>query len=223
MPRELAALLWFGVDDSGTTVHFPIYGGATRVPESFAGQGPQDGVVTPMMTFSFDSAFYVFNMVANFAYSRWDLIYGDMYNEIISRESAFTTQIESLDKVAAAMYTKDGASAAIEFTTAFSVEAGNKLVKDWVSYFGQLFVKYRDGYVITENEASTNCGCSTANQAYPSAWYDRIAKDTGGHYFYGNPNTGELGSEIVTDKKSLLKKEKNRMGAVSKLDLLNRR
>ena len=121
------------------------------------------------------------------------------------------------------MYTKDGASAAIELTTAFSVEAGDKLVKDWVSYFGQLFVKYRDGYVITENEASTNCGCSTANQAYPSAWYDRIAKDTGGHYFYGNPNTGELGSEIVTDKKSLLKKEKNRMGAVSKLDLLNRR
>jgi dipeptidase len=39
MPREFAALLWFGVDDSSTTVRFPIYGSATRVPENFAGKG----------------------------------------------------------------------------------------------------------------------------------------------------------------------------------------
>jgi dipeptidase len=39
MPREFAALLWFGVDDAGTTVRFPIYGSATRIPEAFAGKG----------------------------------------------------------------------------------------------------------------------------------------------------------------------------------------
>ena len=27
----MAALLWFGVDDAGTTVRFPIYGGNTEV------------------------------------------------------------------------------------------------------------------------------------------------------------------------------------------------
>ena len=31
MPRQLAGLLWFGVDDSSTTVRFPIYGSATKV------------------------------------------------------------------------------------------------------------------------------------------------------------------------------------------------
>ena len=41
----------FGVDDSSTTVHFPVYGSATRIPASFAGQGAQDGVVPPMMHF----------------------------------------------------------------------------------------------------------------------------------------------------------------------------
>lgn len=46
MPHGFAALLWFGVDDSATTVHFPIHGGATRIPAKFAGAGAQDGVST---------------------------------------------------------------------------------------------------------------------------------------------------------------------------------
>ena len=32
VPRQMAALLWFGIDDSSTSVHFPIYGSSTRVP-----------------------------------------------------------------------------------------------------------------------------------------------------------------------------------------------
>jgi dipeptidase len=65
MPRELSGLLWFGVDDSSTTAHFPIYGSATSVPAAFAGKGPQDGVTPPVLAFNFQSAFTVFNLVAN--------------------------------------------------------------------------------------------------------------------------------------------------------------
>ncbi len=65
MPRELSGLLWFGVDDSSTTAHFPIYGSATSVPSSYAGKGPQDGVTPPVLAFNFQSAFTVFNLVAN--------------------------------------------------------------------------------------------------------------------------------------------------------------
>jgi len=60
--------------------------------------------------------------------------------------------------------------------------AGTNLVKDWNAFFGQLFVKFRDGYVITANSASKNCGCSASNQAYPQDWFDRIVTDTGAHY-----------------------------------------
>ena len=41
LPRELGGLLWFGVDDSATTVRFPIFGSATAPPPSFAGKGTQ--------------------------------------------------------------------------------------------------------------------------------------------------------------------------------------
>lgn len=93
MPRELSALLWFGVDDSATTVHFPIYGSATRVPSSFGGQGPQDGVVPPMMQFDMNSAFYAFNLVSNWAYFRWNMIYPEVYDAIAAKEKSFFDEI----------------------------------------------------------------------------------------------------------------------------------
>ena len=62
MPPPLSALLLFGVDDTATSVLAPFYGGQTATPPSYA---PGD-----MMEFSFDAAFFVFNLVANFAYTR---------------------------------------------------------------------------------------------------------------------------------------------------------
>jgi dipeptidase len=182
VPRELAGLLWFGVDDSSTTVRFPIYGSSTRVPEAFGGKGPQDGVTPPMMKFSFDSAFYVFNLVANWAYSRWDLIYPDVLKAIQAKETQYMTEVKEIDQKAITILDVDGPAAAIDYVTNYSVNTGNKLVKDWLSFFGDLFVKYRDGYVITANPTNTACGCSSKNAFYPQAWYDRIVKDTGSHY-----------------------------------------
>jgi dipeptidase len=70
LPRELSGVIWFGVDDSSTTVRFPIHGSASRVPGAYAGLGPQDGVTSEIMKFSTEKAFYVFNLVANWAYTR---------------------------------------------------------------------------------------------------------------------------------------------------------
>jgi hypothetical protein len=93
VPKEMAALLWFGIDDSSTSVHFPVYGSVTRVSKGWAGPGPQDGVTPPLMTFSLDSAFYVFNLVANWAYSRWSVIYPDVYSRIIATEAAYFDKV----------------------------------------------------------------------------------------------------------------------------------
>jgi dipeptidase len=55
MPEHLSAVIWFGVDDSATTVRVPVFAAATRVPKSFAGAGPQDGTVPPVLTFNLNS------------------------------------------------------------------------------------------------------------------------------------------------------------------------
>jgi hypothetical protein len=93
----------------------------------------------------------------------------------------------------------------VEFVTDYSVRAGNQLVRDWGALFGQLFVKYRDGYVITANAEDKSCGCNPVPQSYPQPWFDRIVKDTGDHY-------------LVREDGAALKRQGN-LAPVNKKDL----
>eukprot|EP00602_Paraphysomonas_sp_CaronLab_P009703 CAMPEP_0185024584 /NCGR_PEP_ID=MMETSP1103-20130426/7709_1 /TAXON_ID=36769 /ORGANISM="Paraphysomonas bandaiensis, Strain Caron Lab Isolate" /LENGTH=580 /DNA_ID=CAMNT_0027557599 /DNA_START=14 /DNA_END=1756 /DNA_ORIENTATION=+ len=212
MPQEFSGLLWFGVDDSATTVRFPVYGSATRVADAFAGAGAQDGVTPPLMKFDFQSAFSVFNLVANWAYSRWDLMYPDVLARIESLEDSLIAQANDVDIKAKQVLESSGVSAAIELVTSFSVDAGNSLVRSWANFFGEMFVKYKDGYVFTEDSSEPSCGCSVANGAYTQSWYDRIVADTGDHY-------------LVHEDVDALKASAKRPGLmpVSKAQLLARR
>lgn len=182
MPQELSGLIWFGVDDSSTTVHIPVYGSASEVPQSWAGKGAQDGVTAPILKFDFDSAFTVFNLVANWAYSRWDTIYPDVLDRILSTEDAYFSEVLSVDKQASEIYTSKGSDAAVDYVTDYSVSTGNSLVKQWGSFFGELFMKYRDGYAITASVDNQACACNAASNPYPEKWYERIVNDTGDHY-----------------------------------------
>lgn len=181
VPTHMSGLLWFGVDDSATTVRFPIYGSATRVPKAFAGKGPQDGVTTPILQFSMNNAFSVFNLVANWAYSRWNIIYPDVYNKIKEYEIKYENEIKTNEITAIQLINTKNINDSIEYLTEYSESTGNTLVNEWSSFFGQIFMKYRDGYVITPSN-DPGCGCNVGNVAYSNQWYGRIIGDTGNRY-----------------------------------------
>ena len=162
----------------------------------------------------YPQAFYSFNLVANWAYSRWSLIYPDVLDEILKREEAYMNAVKSTDSAALALLNSHGPEHAVEFVTAFSRELGNDLVQDWNSFFGKLFVKYRDGYLISANTEQTSCGCNSVSAAYPQAWYDRIAADTGDHY-----KTLDSPSSLDWVRGGGTQNQRS----VSKIDLLNRR
>lgn len=212
MKRELSGLLWFGVDDSSTTVHFPIYGSALVVPESFAGKGAQDGVTPPVMTFDTKQAFHIFNLVANWVYSRWDLMYPELLNAITAREGSYFQAVTKMDEQAEIVYENSGPAAAVQLVTEFSHQLGNQLVADWNVYFGTLFVKYRDGYIYTPSSTNNNCGCSVANGPYPQRWLDRIVEDTGSHYAVPATTTTSKHDQVMT-----------KFVSQSKYDLLQRK
>ena len=74
MPPPISSLFWWAPDESGTALRVPLYGGATRVPIGFAdpvGQEPAGAVkgapVADAGKMSLDSAFWVWNLVANIA------------------------------------------------------------------------------------------------------------------------------------------------------------
>ena len=65
MPDPVGGILWFGVDDTYFTCYTPMYCGITEIPECFReGNGN-------MAEYSPTSAFWLFNIVSNFAYTRY--------------------------------------------------------------------------------------------------------------------------------------------------------
>lgn len=205
----LAGIIWFGVDDSSTTVRIPVYSVASHAPEAYAGVGAQDGKVAPMMKFDTKRAFYAFNLVANWAYSRWNLIYPDVLSKITTIESEFFEMVPRLDEKAMQIFKEQGREQAVEFLTSESDRYGNGLVERWNDFFGELFVRYRDGYKITEDASDLACGCKVENGAYPDEWYEDIVASTGDHYLVP-PDAEALKSSRLPASKS-------------KLELLNRR
>ena len=65
LPAKVGGILWFGVDDTYSTVYCPMYCGITEIPLCFR-EGNGD-----MLTYSETSAFWLFNRVTNFVYSRY--------------------------------------------------------------------------------------------------------------------------------------------------------
>jgi hypothetical protein len=89
--------------------------------------------------------------------------------------------VAKADQEALTLFNSEPAEA-IEYLTTFSNDIGDQLLKDWFAFFGQLFVKYRDGYITTAAPEVPVCGCSTSSAKYQDEWYNRIAEDTGDLY-----------------------------------------
>jgi dipeptidase len=140
LPDPVGGINWFGVDDTYYTVYSPMYCGITKVPETFAvGNGD-------IMTFSDNAAFWVFNQVSNFAYTRTRLLIGDIQKKQSELEDGYAKETAEVDKTAASLYKKSPADA-VKYLTAYSVKSGNKTVMQWKELYRFLFTKYVDGNV----------------------------------------------------------------------------
>ena len=142
LPDEIGGIIWFGVDDAASSVYFPMYTSSTRVPRSFAqGNGS-------MMEFTNEAAFWVFNQVTNFAYTRYNVIHPEMRAKQKALETQYVAFVKAADAGAQALYADDKA-AAVAFLTDFSCKTGDELVADWRNFYGYLFTKYMDGNIKT--------------------------------------------------------------------------
>eukprot|EP00823_Brevimastigomonas_motovehiculus_P007989 TRINITY_DN716_c0_g1_i1.p1 TRINITY_DN716_c0_g1~~TRINITY_DN716_c0_g1_i1.p1 ORF type:complete len:556 (+),score=127.12 TRINITY_DN716_c0_g1_i1:23-1690(+) len=173
LPKPIAGILHFGLDDTAFTVYTPMYCGIQKVPPTFA-SGNGD-----LMTFSFTSAFWMFNLVANYAYQRYSLVYPEIRTMIDAKENQYQQEIATVDTTAAQLYETDP-QAALDFLTDYSVHTGDQLTTDWLAYWQQLFVKYMDGNVKTKNPGHRVP--IVKQPGYPQVWLDRIATETGDHY-----------------------------------------
>lgn len=179
-PDPVGGILWFGVDDTNTTVYVPMYAGMQRVPHAFAvGNGH-------ILEYSEDAAFWVFNKVAHFAYLRYSLMLPDIQKVQRDLEDRFMEFVPAIDVAATALYEKDP-ELAREFVTSFSVKMGDHTVERWQELFRFLMVKYIDG-----NRKKEENGVFLTNQygrypivehpEYPEWWLRLIVELTGDRF-----------------------------------------
>ena len=72
LPREIGGILWFGNDDANTAVYTPMYCSITESPFCYSDKAGD------AVTFSFESAFWMFNWVSNMVYPRYSLLIDDL-------------------------------------------------------------------------------------------------------------------------------------------------
>jgi dipeptidase len=165
LPNPIGGIFWFGVDDTYSTVFVPIYCGAQKAPDSYAeGNGN-------FQDFTWNSAFWVFNFVANYAYSRYSDMIGDILPVQQELEGQFSAQVPEVDKMAQELY-KTSPQQAKEYLTRYSCEQGDRTVERWRKLGEFLLWKYLDGNVKDEYGKPKHLG-------YSPGWYKRIANETG--------------------------------------------
>ncbi|MDO5017165.1 MAG: C69 family dipeptidase [Porphyromonas sp.] len=146
LPDYVGGVLWFGVDDADMTLFKPMYASMTRVPESFS---PGNGSMTQ---FSWTSAFWMHNWVANMAYNK----YSYMIQDIRKKQQQIEGQWQDMQPVVEAramdIAKTQGEAAAVEFLTNYSCQIADQSTAEWKQLGEYLLVKYIDGNVKIEKD-----------------------------------------------------------------------
>ena len=132
---KAGGIFWFGVDDAASTVYVPMYSTITEVPECFK-EGNGD-----MYNYSPTSAWWTYNIVANWAYTKYSAMMPDIKKVQAAWEDKFNAQVEAVDAQVAEM---DPAKAT-EFLTKYSCAQAQESTAAWKDLGIYLFVKYLDG------------------------------------------------------------------------------
>ena len=132
---KAGGILWFGVDDAASTVYMPIYSTITEVPECLK-EGNGD-----LYTYSPTSAWWTYNIVANWAYTKYSAMMPDIKKVQAAWEDKFNAQVEVVDKAVAELSEKQ----AKEWLTKYSCSQAERSHQAWKELGIYLFVKYLDG------------------------------------------------------------------------------
>ena len=166
-------IFWFGVDDAACSCYTPMYCCINHVPECFA-EGNGDSY-----TFSPTSAWWTFNMVANWAYTKYSRMYPHIRETQQVWDDKFNTQIAGVDEKAAQMNEEDARA----FLTSYSCSQAENLVADWQRLYIYLITKFIDGQERKEengqfkrNPYGNSCGPNRLHM--PEPYLRKIAPET---------------------------------------------
>ena len=138
VPAEAGGILWFGLDDATCNVYVPIYSCITEIPESMS---EKNGSI---LDFSWTSAFWINNWVAQMVYPRYSMLYPEVQKRQGKIEHEFFNDVEEADRYVAQLV-KDGKTQEVHtFLNQFCKVEAEKAINTWRKLGEYLMVKYLD-------------------------------------------------------------------------------
>jgi dipeptidase len=177
LPDPIGGIFWFGVDDAATSVYTPIYCGITETPECFR-KGNGD-----MLSYSPTSAFWIFNLVANLCYLRYDVMSADVIKIQSELEQEYIRNTEATDSEALGLISRDE-TAARKYLTNYSKKASENTFNRWKQLSEYLLVKYIDGNIKKEVDGTFarnpwGIPVSPLQPGYSESWKKTVIENTG--------------------------------------------
>jgi dipeptidase len=182
LPDPIGGVLWYGLDDTYTTCYVPLYCGINEVPKSFT--------VGSLSKFSWESAWWVFNFVANFANLKYSYMIEDIQEVQRDIEEAFLALQPSVEKTAIELGKRDP-KLLTRYLTDYSITNAEMVVSRWRELGEELICKYNDGYVKDENGHPQEKG-------YPESWLREVLRSRPNQFLL-KPKEAEVPESELVD------------------------
>lgn len=161
LPNPIGGVFWYGLDDTYTSCYTPLYCGITAVPKSFT--------VGTLQKFTWESAWWVFNFVANIANLKYSYMIEDIKAVQKEIEGQYLTQQQAVERTALNLAATDP-QVMTTYLTDYSVSHAELMVTRWKELGEFLLTKYNDGYIRNEKGRPEEKG-------YPESWLQRVIQE----------------------------------------------
>ena len=180
LPNHIGGIIWWTNDDANMGAFTPVYCAVSDIPRCYQRiPGQQDE-----LTFSWESAFWITNMVANMVYPFYDKMFPDLQRTRDLLEDRFAAQQDSIEQLAASIDT----DAATQLLTQYSLAQAQSMMDQWKWLLTYLVVKHND-MTIKQEEAPGQFKRSPYGYAlppqrpgYPDDYWQAIIQQTGERY-----------------------------------------
>ncbi len=172
LPDDVGGVTWFNCDDADMVAYVPLYCCITQVPDCFR---PENN---PRNEFSFESAFWMNNWVANMVYPRYSMMIGDLRQAQRELEEYYIADQDSVLAAVANMTPDDRR----DHLNRKSIHYADRMMKRWDRLAKYLIVKYNDQVVRRVDAEGNFMRWGYDTPGYGQPFIDAIPAATGDRY-----------------------------------------
>ena len=172
LPDDVGGVIWYNCDDANMVAYVPLYCCITQVPDAFRQEN------NPRNEFSFESAFWMNNWVANMVYPRYSMMIGDLRKAQKELEDYYYADQDSVLHAIKSMMPADRRS----YLNSKSIEYTDRMMKRWDKLAKYLIVKYNDQIIRRTDENGDFLRWGYDTQGYDQQFIDAIGTSTGDRY-----------------------------------------